>query len=136
MGWHSGASVGRLGWLQPVESDNIAFLLMPHCRPSPRTRAGGYIFPETKSLLSSGLLNLESLHFLPPILYIPDRSRWDDIAEFHSMTLWQIVSLEGITEMLSRTRSNRPQTIPFFLLLVCCSRKYDIGVVTKAACHV
>lgn len=33
------------GWLQPVESDNIAFLLMPHCRPSPRTRAGGYIFP-------------------------------------------------------------------------------------------
>lgn len=47
MGWHSGASVGRLGsgWLQPVESDNIAFLLMPHCRPSPRTRAGGYIFP-------------------------------------------------------------------------------------------
>lgn len=31
MGWHGGASVGRwgLGWLQPVESDNIAFLLMP-----------------------------------------------------------------------------------------------------------
>lgn len=36
MGWHNGANVGRLGWLQPVESDNIAFLLMPHCRPSPR----------------------------------------------------------------------------------------------------
>lgn len=97
MGWHGGASVGRwgLGWLQPVESDNIAFLLMPHCRPSPRIRGGGYYFSpcgdrETNvSLLSSDLLNRfyarRSLHFY----------RWNECSrfcgEFHRRLFSQIL---------------------------------------------
>lgn len=32
------------GGLQPVESDNITFLLMPHRRPTWGIREGGYIF--------------------------------------------------------------------------------------------
>lgn len=55
-----GEGVGDSGWLQPVESDNIAFLLMPHRRPGSRIRPGVATFlpfrtrnPRTRSLLSS-----------------------------------------------------------------------------------
>lgn len=53
------------GWLQPVESDNIAFLLMPHRRPGSRIRGGGYIFPVPHENPSLGSL-LSRLGLLTP----------------------------------------------------------------------
>lgn len=84
-------------------------------------------FPETKSLLSSRLLNLESLHFLPPVLY-RDRSRWDENREFHSATLSQIVSLEGVTEMLSLSNEVEPPSNNSFFFFLSLARANTTSV--------